>query len=110
MARFMKHIKNGRIFPWHVGLEDNENLVEVDIEGDTLVKVPEVEAMDIRDQIEKMRKRDDIIDLGAQYDIGFDDKLKAKEMKFLLCVELVKKGIIKDPTDEELEYIRSEKE
>lgn len=96
--RYMKHRLNGSVHIWTPILERSENMIECDKDGNPIdfstrefmrgdgVKMevkpgPDISALTLREKITSTRSRDDIVDIGARFDIGFASGMKLKDMK-----------------------------
>ena len=101
--KFLKSIENGRVFPFTTQLSNRIDMIECDSSGkalDTSDMKLDKSDLDLRGKIKLLRKRDEVIDFGARYDVEFADKMTVKAMKDQLIQYLESEGEI-DPIEEE---------
>jgi len=106
MARYLKSAKTGRVMPWTAALNDREDMLPCASSGDLMCKSDErydVSTLSIRDKLMGARKKSELIDIGAQFDIGFDEReTDGNVMRMELLDELIKRNFIQ-PTDEDVD-------
>ena len=110
MAKYLKSANNGRIMPWTAVLGDRNDMLPCDKAGNLTFSSDErfdVSDMTMRDKVVGARRKSELIELGMQFGVGFDERMEdGNEMRAQLLDTLIRKGII-DPTDEDVERMQN---
>ena len=105
--RYLKHAGNGVVHIWTIPLSKRDDMLPCDKDGNLLCRADarfDTSDLSLREKIEGCRKKADLIDIAARYDLGFTESMKVVEMKKSLLTALIEAGEI-EPTDEEIESL-----
>lgn len=106
-TRYLKHASNGNVYIWTIPLSKRDDMLPCDKDGNLNCRADarfDTSDLSLREIIEGCRKKADLVDIAARYDLGFDKSMKLDEMKKSLLAALIEAGEI-EPTDEEVESL-----
>jgi len=101
--KFLKSTKDGYVYPYTEILAQRDDMIVC--EGSGEVKAPKSEgqeAVGLEEEINKLRKRQDVLDIAARYDVEFDaPDAKIIELKAALIADLKERKIIAPESTED---------
>lgn len=103
--RYFRHAATGVIYGWTKFLAKRTDMLACDVDGNLMCRADarlDTSDLSLRERIEGLHEKIEIIDLAARFDLGFEEKMEIEDMKRSFISALVEAGEL-DPTDDELD-------
>ena len=105
--KFFKNADTGAVFAWTIHLAKRDHMLPCNADGSLLCKADarfDQSELTLRDKIDGARKKADLVDIAARYDVGFTEEMKLKDMKIQFIDHLIELSLL-EPTDEDMERL-----